>query len=557
MKLRKYQEEFVSNLSNTLRTSRKVCAQLATGGGKTIVFSAISKRYTDKSSKSVLILVHRQELLQQTRKTLFNVYGIDSFCIVAGVKYVPPAKVYLGMVESTNRRMVKIKNVGLVIIDECHIAVFNKMHKHFEEEYIIGFSATPLSSNKKEPLKNYYDQLVCGIDIPELIENKFLCQNITRAPKDVVDRNELSLKNGEFDEAQMSAAFSKPRYIHNTVTAYEKYSFNKKVIIFNVNISHSLEVKDAFMSAGYNCKHLDSYCNKEERLDVLKWFKETPDAILCNVGIATTGFDEPSIETVIINKAVMSMTLWLQMCGRGARATEMKSVFNIIDMGGNALTHGDWSQSRDWNGIFLNPPKPSDGNGIAPIRSCGNCEAIIPASQKICQYCGFEQPKKAVPVEQAISDFVILTKNIDPEKLLKENEDKKDYYVFFKMGNDLANAAKETIASLTDEYINFIVQKYYELGKEWAKKCKDKKRFNDWHKDQAKIHLYFQLKKNYPEWSPVEETYIKYLPKLTPFELKQNIDLKVIFEGNLFRIIKISDLLPFAQKHINGYSYEI
>ena len=64
MTLRPYQERFISNISDKLRTHRKVVAQLATGGGKTVCFSAICDRFCAKSSQVILILVHREEYVQ-------------------------------------------------------------------------------------------------------------------------------------------------------------------------------------------------------------------------------------------------------------------------------------------------------------------------------------------------------------------------------------------------------------------------------------------------------------------------------------------------------------
>jgi len=504
MQLREYQNSFVNDLAKKLFTgSRKIVGQMATGGGKTIVFAAISNRYIQKSDKNVLILVHRKELLKQTRKTLYNAFNIECHPIVAGSKFVPKARVYVGMIETVFRRLDKIKDIGLVIIDESHIASFNKMHEKFLQEYIIGFTATPLSSSRKSPMNMFYEDVVCCIDIPELISGGFLCQNITYAPKETVDRLTLTVKGNDFDEQKMSVAFSKPKYINNTVTGYERWAKGTKTIIFNVNIDHSIEVCKAFVDAGYNCKHLDSEnATDRQRDQILHWFSTTPDAILCNVGIATVGFDEPTIETVIVNKATQSMPLWLQMCGRGSRVTPFKSMFTVIDMGGNAITHGDWNQSRDWNEIFLNPPKPGE-SGVAPVKSCPQCESIVSASVKICNYCGYIYPKKDVTVEQELSEFTMVTKNIDVDKIIQENNDKKIYYTFFQIGKDLALHAKNTVVSMSDENANFIFQKYGELAKIWTKA--NNKRYNKWHQDTAKKHLYNELQKYFPQWQPVPQ----------------------------------------------------
>lgn len=498
MELRNYQERFVTGIASKLSRKRKVVGQLATGGGKTVVFSAISQRYIAKSGKRVLILVHRKELLAQTRRTAYNSFGIICEPIVAGMRYIPPADLYVGMVESVNRRIDKLEGIGLVIIDECHIANFNKIHEHFPDQLIIGFTATPLSSSKKRPLKNYYDDIICGVDIPELIKDGHLCQNITWAPKDTVDRLELAVKNGEFEDHSMALAFSKPRYIHNTVAAYLKWTPKTKALIFNVNIEHSKIVCDEFVKAKIDCRHLDSTMASVERDRILSWFENTPGAVLCNVGIATTGFDVPSIETIIINKATLSMPLWIQMCGRGSRPTPYKSAFTIIDMGGNAIAHGDWCQSRNWTEIFHNPPKPGKPTA-APVKSCPACEAIVPASTKTCPYCGHKWADKEIAIEAELHEFIIVTKNIDVDAVIKANKHRKEYYALFNIGRTLAQEAKKTIPKMTDEYAMYILEhKYYLLARQWTQA--QGKRFNKWHQTKCREVLFNELQGFYPKW---------------------------------------------------------
>lgn len=499
-----FQDKLITGLGRKLTQGRrKVCGQLPTGGGKTVVFACVTDRYIKKSGKSVLIVVHRQELLNQTRKTLYNAFGIEAVAIKAGMKYIPEAMVYVAMVESLGRRIHKLKDIGMVIIDECHIASFNKIHQYFPEAYFIGFTATPLSSNKRKPVKMFYDDIVCGADIPELIKAGRLCQNMTWAPKEIVDRMELTIRGGEFDEQEMSAEFSRPKYINNTVSAYSRWALGTKTLVFNVNVEHSKAVNDAFVKAGYNSKHIDGNTPHIERVRIIDWFKHTDDAILCNVGITTVGFDEPTIETVIVNKATMSMPLWLQMCGRGSRPTLAKSAFTIIDMGGNAITHGDWSQPRDWETLFHNPPKINE-EGVAPVKSCPGCSAIIPASAKVCPFCGYAYPANAVPIEIELYEFVLVTKNIDVEKIMAENTHRKDYYPFFQIARDLVVDFKKQGLELSDDYANFILLLYHEKGREWLKKYNEKKglhkKYNQWHQTTAREYLFSELKKSFPKW---------------------------------------------------------
>lgn len=484
------------------------------------MFSAISHRYIQKAGKSVLILVHRKELLQQTRRTLHAHFNITAQIIVAGMKTIPPAEVYVGMVESVNNRIDRLKNIGLVIIDEAHIAVHNKMHDHFKDQFIIGFTATPLSANRKKPLNSYYEDIVCCVDIPELIKEGALCQCLTRAPADTVDRKGLAIKNGEFNEGLMGIAFNRPKYINNTVAAYKKFAIGTKTIVFNVTIEHSKSVNDAFIAAGFNSKHLDSEMGAPERTAILKWFSESPDGILNNVGILTAGFDEPSIETVIMNRCTLSMPLWLQCTGRGSRPTDAKHIFNIIDLGGNGAAHGDWCFARDWEGLFFNPPKP--GEGVAPTKVCPECDMLIAAATRICPGCGYEFPTKEAEKENELSEFVIITKNIDVESLIQAHRDKKEYFPFFKIGADLAKQAKNTIPAMTDENAAFILTRYEELAKEWCHK--KGKKYNQWHKDRAKEHLYQELSINFKKWTNPLSPSSRTLPTLQVENLLPSIN---------------------------------
>ncbi|WP_430900527.1 MULTISPECIES: DEAD/DEAH box helicase [unclassified Paraflavitalea] len=398
MQLRPYQQDGIQELAQKAIRKRKLVFQLATGGGKTVAFSAVTNRFLNKQETRVVILVHREELLKQACKTLYRGFDIIGIPITANHKYFPNAKVYVAMVETAHNRLKKNRNyfgnVGLVIVDECHIGNFKKLYDYFPESIIIGFTATPLASSAKDPLKNYFDDIVCCVSIPELIQEwkkdptTGLVPNITYDVKSV-KRSSLSIKNGEFDEVVMARMYSSDKNVHNAIKSYQQYCKGKKTLIFNVNIEHSKKVRDAFAAYGYNCRHIDGETDPRERVATLQWFSETPDAILCNVGVLTTGFDEPSIEAIVVNRSTTSIPLWLQMCGRGSRPYPGKQSFTIVDLGENAIAHGDWSHPHDWRAIFHNPPEVK-ADGEAPVKSCQGCHRLIHLSCITCPNCGFE-----------------------------------------------------------------------------------------------------------------------------------------------------------------------
>jgi superfamily II DNA or RNA helicase len=480
MTLRPYQERFINNIAASLRTHRKVVAQLATGGGKTVCFSAICDRYCTKSSQDILILVHREELLAQATKAI----RLRTQPVVAGMKSIPHARVYVAMVETAYKRLDKFTNIGLVIVDECHIGNFTKVIEHFTQSYIIGFTATPLAARKTNPLKNYFDDIVCGIDIPDLIEQGYLCQELTYSAKSIVDRARLKMKAGDFDTAQMAAAYKNPKYIDTTINAYKKHSLGQKTIIFNCNVEHSMAVNAAFQAAGFNSRHLDA--DSPDRAEVLQWFANTPDAILNNIGIATTGFDQPDIETVIVNKATASMPLWLQMCGRGARPHPVKLAFTIIDLGGNCETHGLWSSPRNWESIFHNPKKP--GEGVAPVKECPKCAALLHTAKMVCDAtpvgelfpCGYIFPK-IVAKDEGIDEFIQIGRRIDVKKLIETYAHHKQYRSLYVLVEKVFTSALGVLKEINESHMPIIQKKIHELARLWCHE--HNKRFDAWHRE--------------------------------------------------------------------------
>ncbi|MFM7769676.1 MAG: DEAD/DEAH box helicase, partial [Bacteroidota bacterium] len=137
--------------------------------------------------------------------------------------------------------------------------------------------------------------------------------------------------------------------------AYEQQSLGTKTLIFNNGIATSKQVFQMFHDAGHNIRHLDNTNSEQERKEILQWFKETPNAVLTSVSILTTGFDEPTVETIILNRATKSLTLYHQMIGRGSRKLNNKEEFTIIDLGNNARRFGLWESPIDWNDIFAHP----------------------------------------------------------------------------------------------------------------------------------------------------------------------------------------------------------
>ncbi len=334
--------------------------QLPTGGGKTVVFSEIARRFINERKKKVVVLTHRIELGIQTSKMLKG-FGVKNKVINSDVKELIDQDNYMcfvAMVETLNNRLqeekVEINNIGLVIIDEAHYNSFRKLFKYFKNSIILGVTATPLSSNIKLPMKDNYNKLIIGESIQSLIEKNFL------AKAEVYNRD-VSLKTlklgvgGDYTVKSSDELYGNFSMLSKLVSAYEDIAKGTKTLIFNNGIHTSKYVYETFKKAGYNIRHLDNKNTAAERKDILKWFSQTPSAILTSVSILTTGFDEPTVETIILNRATKSLTLYFQMIGRGSRVLPNKDKFTVLDMGNNVARFGMWDAPIDWEEIFLFP----------------------------------------------------------------------------------------------------------------------------------------------------------------------------------------------------------
>jgi superfamily II DNA or RNA helicase len=510
MQLRQYQENGINQLSTKYAQGiRKIIFQLPTGGGKTITFAGLIHRYLLSVDRKIVIVVHRDELLKQSKKTIHKWYSIVADAVVAGVKYInPKAKVYVTMVETANNRLKKdpqfFGDVGMVIIDEAHLGNFKKLHEYFPDPttLIVGFTATPISAVKKHPLNTTYEDIVCSTDIPELIAQGALVGNQTYVVKSV-RREDLDIKNGEFDNEQMGTEYSKAKHIHNTIKGYEKHSLGKKTIVFNCNVEHSKKVCEAFRAAGYKAEHLDGTMSREERTRILQWFAVTDDAIMCNIAILTTGFDEPTIQTVIINRSTKSLPLWLQMTGRGSRPFPGKAYFTILDMGGNAMEHGDWCQRRDWDYIFRNPPKPGKNGGVPPIKICANedCAAIISANANTCQYCGADQPVAAEAYDTKDVEFELLESSINVASVLQQAAQNgyNGYAALHQVKHLIVSKAREQSGDMSSTRAYGLLEVFQHKVAAW---CKEQgKNYDQWHKDTTAQWFFAEIKRVF-HWEP-------------------------------------------------------
>jgi DNA repair protein RadD len=81
----------------------------------------------------------------------------------------------------------------------------------------------------------------------------------------------------------------------------------------------------------------DTPANERER--ILRVFKGGGIKVVTNVGVLTTGFDFPELDTVVLARPTMSLALYYQMVGRAIRPSAGK-VGWVVDICGNYKRFG-------------------------------------------------------------------------------------------------------------------------------------------------------------------------------------------------------------------------
>jgi len=384
-KLRPYQTEAKEEIrASFLKGRRRVILCMPTGAGKTVTFADIVSNSIANGARA-MIICDRKELIGQARDKLGEL-GLSP-TIIAPKYRQTVNNCYLASVDTLRRR--ELPEIDLLIVDEAHKQTFDKIiakYIEFCNPYIIGATATPFRSGGQNCLSTIYEDIIEPVTTSELIELGNLVPARTFASKQ--DYSSVKMKGSEFDTRALYEKFNDVKLYDGVIDNYLKFSEGKKAICFNVNVEHSVQMVQRFRDSGIEAVHLDGKTPDAQRRQILRDYRRG-NFVLSNCSVLTTGFDEPSIETVIVNRATMSMPLWLQMTGRGSRTFEGKDNFTIIDQGANVYRHLLWEENREWS-LFKKPKK--NGDGVAPIKCCDSCEAINHASAKVCKECGTPFP---------------------------------------------------------------------------------------------------------------------------------------------------------------------
>ena len=370
--------------------------QLPTGGGKTIVAGALLKAWL-KGGRKAVWLTHRKELVVQTRDLLVNANVLASVDNRWNPGEDAPARqncVAILMAQTVSRRTAgsrvwrKYGSEDLMIIDEAHHAAADGWTRAMQQwpGRILGMTATPWRLSQKEGFDHLFDVLICGPPVVDLQSGNHLCGALVLQPSsNWIIRGGAVGMDGDFTDSGIVAANQNHIMTAGALRFWQEHAQDRQTIVYAVSVDHARNLAAVFTSADVPAAVMLGETRDEERAKLITSFRRGNLRVLVNVAVATEGFDLPDASCVVITRPTKSLTLYLQMVGRGLRPKKNTGECLILDLAANAEIHGLPEDDRQWS---LEPRAAQEDVGDAVTVWCDSCRSVSPAASHTCQNCG-------------------------------------------------------------------------------------------------------------------------------------------------------------------------
>ncbi|PVH97129.1 DEAD/DEAH box helicase-like protein [Periconia macrospinosa] len=352
--LREYQEECIQSVLSYLRKGHKrLGVSLATGSGKTVIFTHLIDRIPPvEDATQTLILAHRRELVEQAARHCTSAYPDKHVDIEMGKHQASgAADITVASIQSitSGDRLLKFdpSKFKLVLVDEAHHIVSQKyleLMEHFGLRHtvdststqvpaLVGVSAT-FSRFDGRRLGTVIDHIVYHRDYLDMIEENWLSDVIFTTVEMKADLNKVGTGvNGDFRTGALSKAINTEQTNQLVVKSWlAKAKERKSTIIFCVDLSHVTNLTSTFRQFGIEAQFVTGDTPTKIRSARVDAFRNGEFPVLLNCGVFTEGTDIPNIDCVLLARPTKSRNLLVQMIGRGMRLHKGKENCHIIDM---------------------------------------------------------------------------------------------------------------------------------------------------------------------------------------------------------------------------------
>ena len=369
--LRDYQLEAIDTIYETFKTDFFQFIELPTGSGKTITFLSYAKRYHIRT----LVIVPSRELLKQVAETALLFYEPWEISRKGDRYDEEPGKIHICTIQSIRGHYLNYlagNRFDITVIDEAHHSQassykrFIKLRSkifHERDMKILGVTATP-DRTDGQLLKEILGKCSFKLSIEELIKRGHLSDVEGFSVKTNIDLSYVHDHNRDFSLNQLYKKLCVESRNNMILELVKDEMEGRKTIIFCINIAHSKQISSLLNSYGIASHHIDGKMGCEQRSTILSAFKAGEISALCNCQLLTEGFDEPSIDGVILARPTRSRSLFMQMIGRGLRLSPGKKNCKILDIVDNH------KNLAGFNGLIDDViyPSPASFKNISDIR---------------------------------------------------------------------------------------------------------------------------------------------------------------------------------------------
>lgn len=340
--LRPYQRTAVARIGEELERVRATLLVMATGTGKTQTFGAVAKHWPGR----VLVLAHRDELIQQARSRLAEMtqewVGVEQAEWRAQAERIVIGSVQTLCRESRLKRF-PAERFGLIVVDEAHHAVattYRKILGHFAGARVLGVTATPDRGDERA-LEQVFDTVAFKYEIEDGIRDKYLCPVEVKSVRvGAIDLSAVKTTAGDLNQGQLDAVLSSEEALHGIAKPTIELAGDRRTILFTTSVdnAHRLaEVLNRYRPG--SARAVDGGTSFDTRRAILKGHKAGEFQYLCNVGVLTEGYDDPAVACVAMGRPTKSRALYAQCIGRGLRPAAGKSNCLVLDFVGNSGRH--------------------------------------------------------------------------------------------------------------------------------------------------------------------------------------------------------------------------
>jgi DNA repair protein RadD len=413
--LRPYQTDVAERVERALEAGERPIIVAPTGSGKTVIFCELIRRAVAKH-KTVLVLAHRREIIDQTSRKLSD-HGVRHGIIQSGrdndlrpMEPVQVAAIATLWVRAVRSKTMPLPPADLIIVDESHHAVahtYSKLLAAYPSAAVLGVTATPCRGDGRG-LGGIFTSLVEAPQVAELIVDGFLVRSLCYAPIEP-DLRGVKTVAGDYVESQLDHRMNTDKLVGDIVTHWHKYGQNRRTIAFACSVGHSIHIRDEFEKAGVRAEHLDGTTSIADRESILARLASGETQVVSNCMVLTEGFDCCPIGCIILARPTKKMGLFRQMIGRGLRPAESKTDCVILDHSGAVYRHGLPEDHVEWT---LDPDKKASApahtarqeSRETKLVECSQCQTLRKGGMP-CPNCGFLPKRSAEYVRHREGDL--------------------------------------------------------------------------------------------------------------------------------------------------------